>query len=109
MIEIKDFEYLFKCVVDDVYNDMLRYKEQHKDNLGGVVLYEFLRLYWLDKLQDFDDYIMDMCEPKENAWSILMHYETDPVRLLYGHSDPQYSLRQFSNAVAKEATDKILS
>jgi hypothetical protein len=109
MVEIKDFDYLFKCVVNDVYKDMLRYKEQHKEELEGVVPYEFLRLYWLDNVNDFDDYIMDMCEPNENAWAILTHYETSPVRLLYEHSDAEYSLRRFSDAVAKEATDKILS
>lgn len=27
MVEMIDFDYLFKCVVDDVYKDMLRYKE----------------------------------------------------------------------------------
>ena len=104
-----NFDYLFKCVVDDVYKDMLRYKEQHKDDLEGVAPSEFLALYWDDNAHDFDDYIMNICENNENAWSILTHYETSPVRLFYNYSSAQNSLDRFTCAVIKEATNKILS
>ena len=108
MLEINNFNHLFKSCVDDVYKDMLRYKEQHKEELEGVVIYEFLSSYWYDNAHDFDDYIMDVCESNPNAWSILTHYENDPARLLYGYRNPQDSLERFKSAVAKEATEKII-
>lgn len=45
MLEISDFNRLFKSCVDDIYKDMLKYKEQHKEELEGVVIYEFLSSY----------------------------------------------------------------
>lgn len=108
MVEITDFNCLLKWCVDDVYKDMLRYKEQHKEELEGVVPSEFLILYWNDDANDFDDYMMDICENNANAWSILTHYETSPVRLFYNYSSARNSLDRFEWAVIKEATNKIL-
>lgn len=108
MVEITDFDHLFKCVVDDVYKDMLRYKEQRKEELEDAVIYTFLSSYWQDNAHDFDDYIMDICENNESTWSILIHYETSPIKLLYDYRDAQNILEQFKSAVAKEATDRII-
>ena len=108
MTEITDFNRLFKLCVDDVYNDMLRYKEQYKEKSEDIAIFVFLTSYWYDNVNDFDDYIMDICENNPSAWSILTHYETDPVRLLYGYRNPQDSLEQFKSAVAKEANERII-
>ena len=108
MIEISNFERLFSYTVDDVYGIMLKYKQDHEEELKDVVLHERLVQLWNNCGDKIDDYIMDVCESNANAWCILTHYEHDPVRLLYGYSDAQKSLAMFKNTVTKEVTNRLI-
>ena len=108
MIEISDFDRLFRYTVDDIYGIMLKYKQDNEEKFKEVVVFESLVRLWNDCGNKIDDYIMDICENDTNAWSVLTHYEHAPVKLLYGYSDAQTSLAMFKNAITKEVTNRLI-
>lgn len=108
MVEISDFDRLFRYTVDDIYGMMLKYKQNHEEEFKEMVLYERLVQLWNNCGNKIDDYIMDVCENPANAWCVLTHYEHDPVRLLYDYSDAQTSLVMFKNAITKEVTNRLI-
>lgn len=108
MIEISDFDRLFRYTVDDIYEMMLKYKQSHEEVFKEMVLSESLVRLWNNCGDKIDDYTMDVCENPANAWCVLTHYEHDPVKLLYGYSDAQASLAMFKNAITKEVTNRLI-
>lgn len=108
MVEISDFNRLFRYTADDIYGMMIKYKQDHEEEFKEMVICESLVKLWNDCGNKIDDYIMDVCENPINAWCVLTHYEHDPVRLLYGYSDAQTSLAMFNDAIVKEVTNRFI-
>ena len=108
MVEISDFDRLFRYMVDDIYGMMVKYKQDHEEELKEMVVSESLVCLWNDCGNKIDDYIIDVCESNANAWCVLTHYEHAPVKLLYGYSDAQTSLAMFKDAIIKEVTNRLI-